>query len=467
MNNRKSRRNNNKKKVPPINVELDGDTIKIPLSTLNNIIEHESSNYMLEILTTKDAIGLNELVNVQDWKKNCKKLETQAKMLDSIASRLKRDIKINKLAQPMRCLSASVNQHVIVTLNKKAKKDALLGKNYQVFTISDSEDDVIITDTSNMKSNMKSIHTKSDKIIDLIDLDDDTQIVEIKLEQAPKSKTNCKSNSEDDPVIITDTSKIKPIPTTNENIIDLIDFDNNTQNLGVKIKPASKSKTNVSIPDLKTNDNNKVLPINTEASKTLSNGKFLSKTIHKRKPGPKSKTMFVSDVSFNAENEKTPTKKMRLNECEDINNEESNTVNLLSCRSVKKLEVPEKYIHNSKYPPPYPLIPPHNNQPSWKNVPPMPDMTIKVSGNKVTLTWDLHLTLQTAKIKMYELYVCKETDAPPKTSMWKKKGIIKADLLPMACELEVYDLGHFYYFALRAVDEHNRRAPCAVKKTMI
>jgi len=326
---------------------------------------------------------------------------------------------------------------------------------------SNSEDDpVIITDTSKIKP----IPTKNNIIIDLIDLDNDTENLGVKYKLAPKSNINCKSNSEDDLVIITDTSKIKPIPTKNDNIIDLIDLDNDTENLEVKFKPASKSKTN---------DNNKVLPIKTKAGNTLSNREFLSTTIQKRKPGPKSKTMFVSDmVSFNAENEETPAKKMRLNECEVINNKESNTINFLSCNSMKKLEDSENLNYNLKssilkYPPPYPLIPPHNSQPSWKNVPPRPNMSIEVSENKVILTWDLNLTWQTAKIKMYELFVCQESDAPPHTSMWKKKGNIEADKLPMACELEVFELGHIYYFALRAVDVHDRRAPCAIQKTKI
>jgi len=51
--------------------------------------------------------------------------------------------------------------------------------------------------------------------------------------------------------------------------------------------------------------------------------------------------------------------------------------------------------------------------------------------------------------------------------MWKKKGSIEADLLLMGCELEVVDLGYIYHFALRAVDVHNRRAPCAFLKTKI
>ncbi|XP_060858017.1 uncharacterized protein LOC132935472 [Metopolophium dirhodum] len=580
MNNHESDQDNNKKQEPQIGIELYGSVIKIPLSTFNNIIECVVTKYILGIQNNKkDIIGLNDLVNNQPWKKKYNDCKTRATNLNFIEKQLERDLKINMFAQPMRCLSGSVKQYVKITPIIKAKmaRDAFKNskKKYQICTISDSEDDCIITDTSNIKSiqtkndniidfidldndtqnlevkykpapksktncksyseddgivtdtsNIKSIQTKNDNIIDLIDLDDDTQNLEVKYKPAPKSKTNCKSYSEDDCIItdtsniksiqtkndniidlidldddtqnlevkykpapksktncksyseddciITDMSNIKSIQTKNDNIIDLIDLDNDTQNLEVKNKPAPKSKTNVSIPDLKSNDNNKVLPINTEAGKTLSNGEFLSTTIHKRKPEPKSKTMFVSDmmVPFNAENEEIPGKKMRLYEYKVINNKESNTIN---CNSVKKLEVPENYNYNLKSsnlkwippPPPYLLIPQHSNNSSWKNVPPIPNMTIKVSGNKVTLTWDLNLTCETAQIKMYELFVYQEKDSPPNISTWKKKGNINAELLPMCCELEVFDLGYIYHFALRAVDIHNRCAPFAVQKTKI
>ncbi|KAF0761369.1 Uncharacterized protein FWK35_00016088 [Aphis craccivora] len=64
---------------------------------------------------------------------------------------------------------------------------------------------------------------------------------------------------------------------------------------------------------------------------------------------------------------------------------------------------------------------------------------------------------------MYELFVCQETDAYPDVSMWKKKDTIKAKKLPISCELEVYELGYIYCFALRAMDVHIKRAPFAVQ----
>jgi len=97
----------------------------------------------------------------------------------------------------------------------------------------------------------------------------------------------------------------------------------------------------------------------------------------------------------------------------------------------KKLEAAKQHnfcleFSSSKYPPPYPLIPPHNTQLLWKNLPPIPNMIIKTSENKVTLIWDLNLKSETAEIKMYLLFVCQETDADPDISMWKNKGNIKS-----------------------------------------
>ncbi|KAL4083031.1 hypothetical protein QTP88_028362 [Uroleucon formosanum] len=116
------------------------------------------------------------------------------------------------------------------------------------------------------------------------------------------------------------------------------------------------------------------------------------------------------------------------------------------------------------YPPPCPITPPHNTQSSWKKVPPKPKMLIETSGNMVTLTWNLTLTRKIADIKKYELFVCVERDRYPCTSMWVKKGNIEAERLPMGCDLQVFESGYTYHFALRAVDIHNRRGPFVVRK---
>ncbi|XP_025200581.1 activating transcription factor 7-interacting protein 1-like [Melanaphis sacchari] len=119
-----------------------------------------------------------------------------------------------------------------------------------------------------------------------------------------------------------------------------------------------------------------------------------------------------------------------------------------------------------KYPPPFPLTLRHNNQPSWEDELPIPELTIQTSGNKVTLFWSMNLFLEAAEIKMYELLVCKETNKVSTSSMWKKTSITP-DLLPMSFEVKIYNLGYTYYFALRAVDIYNRCTDFALQKTRI
>ncbi|KAE9543451.1 hypothetical protein AGLY_002251 [Aphis glycines] len=259
-------------------------------------------------------------------------------------------------------------------------------------------------------------------------------------------------NSEDQSCIITDSSKTKLITLTKNDNTNLInsESDNNSKKLNVKYKPCPKSKKKFSKHNVKVKVKgaNKAMPLNTELDQNnLTTVKCLSTIKCKRKPGPKSKTMIVDNMIFSYSNNKEPDEnKMCLNK-----------------------EVTENYnfclkFSSSKYPPPYPLIPPHNTQPSWKNIPSIPKMSIKVSRNKVTLKWNLNLFWKKAEIKMYELFVCQETDAYPDVSMWKKKDNIKAKKLPMTCELEEYELGYIYYFALRAVDVHNRRVLLLYKK---
>lgn len=132
--------------------------------------------------------------------------------------------------------------------------------------------------------------------------------------------------------------------------------------------------------------------LNTELDQNnLTTVKCLSTIKCKRKPGPKSKTMIVDNMIFSYSNNKEPDEnKMCLNK--GINDKKSKITNLSNCNSSKKkeLEVTENSnfclkFSSSKYLPPYPLIPPHNTQPLWKNVPSIPKMSIKVSRNKVTL----------------------------------------------------------------------------------
>lgn len=116
-------------------------------------------------------------------------------------------------------------------------------------------------------------------------------------------------------------------------------------------------------------------------------------------------------------------------------------------------------LKRKSYPPPFPGIPPHRNQPTWNRVPPSCTLKIEKINNTIRLTWDMKKIIYVAKTDFYELYICKQTDAVPDVSMWKKLADIPATKLPMTCMLNNIEHGFIYHFALRAVDEHNRRAP--------
>ncbi|XP_026813834.1 LOW QUALITY PROTEIN: uncharacterized protein LOC113554268 [Rhopalosiphum maidis] len=415
MNNDEFQEINDQEQKPQIAIELDNEIIQLPLSTFNDILDREITDYILNDETDEDnIIDPKELVNVEVWKKKYKDLKIQANAFHTIVNNFERDLKKDMFAQPQRYMT-SVSQNVKICTSNELNMAILRGnsnKEHEIFTIS--------------------------------------------------------SDSEDEPIITIDTSRTKLILTKNDNIDSESD---NSKKLNVKDKPGPLSKKNVSVCDIKMNSTNKIIPLNTELDqKNFSDVKCLSTIMRKRKPGPKSKTMFVDDmVSSNSKNKEPVEKKNCFNKV--ITDEKSKT-NLSNCDLTKKLEVAKQHnfhfkFSSSKYPPPYPLIPPHNTQSLWKHVPPIPDMTIKTSGNKVTLIWDLNLKSDTAEIKMYELFVCQETDAHSDISMWKNKGNIEADKLPMAYELEVFDLGKIYHFALRAVDVHNRRTPFALQKAKI
>lgn len=103
---------------PQISIELDGGVIQLPLSTFNNILEKEITNFIyIRETDEKDIIDLNELVNAQCWRSKYNNLEVQAEMLQSILYRLKKDLKENKSAQPKRCMAASISQNVNITTN--------------------------------------------------------------------------------------------------------------------------------------------------------------------------------------------------------------------------------------------------------------------------------------------------------------------------------------------------------------
>lgn len=114
-----------------------------------------------------------------------------------------------------------------------------------------------------------------------------------------------------------------------------------------------------------------------------------------------------------------------------------------------------------QYPPPYPSVPPFNNNKTCASIPSAPILTVSAKNGSIQLNWEMRRipTKTTAKIKFYELYMCQETKAVPVTSIWEKTGDIPAENVLMSCEIQSLQKNYKYHFALRAVDIHGRRAP--------
>ncbi|XP_022168046.1 activating transcription factor 7-interacting protein 2-like [Myzus persicae] len=116
----------------------------------------------------------------------------------------------------------------------------------------------------------------------------------------------------------------------------------------------------------------------------------------------------------------------------------------------------------------YPPVPRHDSNSSWGKVPLAPVLTLSVVDDVVTLEWDERSTASMlpkyARVAGYELFGYRgET---PSSEGWKRIRYFKAGRLPMKCKLLYRRRDVVHNYAVRAVDVHNRCAPCSVVKTL-
>lgn len=138
---------------------------------------------------------------------------------------------------------------------------------------------------------------------------------------------------------------------------------------------------------------------------------------------------------------------------------QNNTILLKEVTPAKFLPLSKPIQASIKHPAPLPL-PPFvrvNADNSLKLVPPKPSLSVCKIDTGIILQWNIHYALDVYEIiHHYELYAYQEKSVPPSTDMWRKLCNIQALPLPMACTVTKFADENKYYFAIRAVDIHER-----------
>ncbi|CAI6354673.1 unnamed protein product [Macrosiphum euphorbiae] len=121
--------------------------------------------------------------------------------------------------------------------------------------------------------------------------------------------------------------------------------------------------------------------------------------------------------------------------------------------------------------PPLPYPPRHRINNAWRKTPPIPKLKVCTKPGIVQLTWDDGMGVASyqlyAPLDGYELFEC-ILNGSVDNAKWEKLTYILASApnqnqrVPITCKLTKKARGIEYYFAVRGVDVHERRGPCAV-----
>lgn len=123
-----------------------------------------------------------------------------------------------------------------------------------------------------------------------------------------------------------------------------------------------------------------------------------------------------------------------------------------------------------------PYTPKHRTNNAWKKPPPIPKLTLQTESEIIKLNWDDGISLGSyymyEAIAGYELFACVLEDRASEVK-WEYLAFLP-ELSPsfglrrsVTCEMKDLVTGFEYYFAVRSVDVHERRGPCAVVYTRL
>lgn len=126
-------------------------------------------------------------------------------------------------------------------------------------------------------------------------------------------------------------------------------------------------------------------------------------------------------------------------------------------------------LTTARHPAPLPESMKQYTPPTWKALPPAPDLKLSKVENGIVISWKIDGYSEGGyeTIASYQLYAYQETTSPPCTALWKKIGDVKALPLPMACTLTQFMAGFKYYFAVRAVDVRSRLGPFSLPGSIL
>ncbi|XP_050521016.1 activating transcription factor 7-interacting protein 2-like [Daktulosphaira vitifoliae] len=461
---------------PRIKVNCNGKTIMLTMCNLDSIVSQEVSKYIINTKHLETIIERAKLLDIKRWRDKIKNTENQLLELRYIVNKLNEDLKIDESVRAIKITKTlKLGVKVIssktesVLANQKKTNSTLAAKNFkEVLTITDEELDNTnfinktssnlyqicnssINDNFDVPIIQKNFHKsivcsqlENGNVFVKQDIDSDSddylpEIIEVQGGTNEKNNINQKLVS-GQPNMIFDNLTIK------EEIMEDIDDKNafNSESLIKNKSHISLTKCMIDLNSFKQSDGDINSKLLNGASKINSSNQDIENST-KQPAYPNNITLVVIPSASNS-----PTN------TQDISN-----------RMRPNLMLNDHRLTKLKYPPPFPKVLPYNSQPTWKNVPPAPKLELHKNDNSVQLVWDVRLNENIAKIKSYELYACQQTTAVPDSSMWKKMGDLEAKPLPMACDLAAFAKGYKYYFALRAVDIHNRHAPFALQDIFI